>query len=398
MNRSLPELDFDGLGLNPAHPVPGLEEWRQQVRRFVDRHISPGIEDFNRTGTFPDELYRHAAAEGLLGMGFPESVGGTGENATLQQRMVFAEELHRLGSGVVFADIATHWIALPPVVRQHNERLNAGVVRPVLAGEKKISFAVTEPGGGSDVGSMLTTAERKGDGWRISGRKTLISGLMRADFALVIARTGGEGSGGLSMFLLETDRPGVSREPVPGLEWYNASIGTLAMHEVELPADALIGEENHCFRDLTRQFNIERFSGAAAALALCRVSLADAIAFARERQVFGQRLIDHQVTRHKLVAMLRRLRAAQALLLHCVDKFEAGQPATSFDYADLSLLKIEASKTLEFIARDGLHLMGGSAYAAGARSERIQREARIFALGGGTEEVLGDFIGRQLRF
>lgn len=394
MSLSLPTLDFDGLGLSSTEPPEALAAWREQVRAFVDTHIAKHIDAWNQAGTFPDELYVRAAEAGLLGMGFPESLGGAGENASLQQRMVFAEELHRLGSGVVFADLATHWIALPPVVRQQNERLNEQVVRPVLAGQKKISFAVTEPSGGSDVGSMQTLVERHGDGWRLNGQKTLISGLLRADFVLVIARTGGAGSKGLSMFLLEAHLPGVTREQVPGLAWYNASIGTLSCENVELPADALIGEENHCFRDLTRQFNIERFSGAAAALALCRVTIADAIAFARERQVFGQRLIDHQVTRHKLVALMRRLRAAQALLLHCVDKFETGRP----DYADLSLLKIEASKTLEHCARDALHLMGGSAYTAGARSERILRESRIFALGGGTEEVLSDFISRQLRF
>lgn len=394
MNHSLPTLDFDGLGLAVSHQSKELSAWRQKVRGFVDQHIAGHINDWNQSGTFPNELYVQAAKEGLLGIGFAEQLGGAGENAPLQQRMVFAEELHRLGSGVVFADIATHWIALPPIARQQSQRLDDQVVRPVLAGKKKISFAVTEPGGGSDVGNMQTQAERHGDGWRLSGEKTLISGLMRADFGLIIARTGGAGSKGLSMFLLETNRPGVSREPVPGLGWYSASIGTLRCENVELPADALIGEENHCFRDLTQQFNIERFSGAAAALALCRVTIADAIAFARERHVFGQRLIDHQVTRHKLVALLRRLRAAQAFLSHCVAQFEAGQP----DYADLSLLKIEASKTLEFCAREALHIMGGSAYVAAARSERILRESRIFALGGGTEEVLSDFISRQLRF
>ena len=398
MSLSLPALDFDGLGLAASQQLEALAAWRQQVRGFVEQHIAANINDWNQSGTFPDELYVQAAAAGLLGTGFPKQFGGTGEDSSLQQRMVFAEELHRLGSGVVFADLATLWIALPPVVRQQNLRLDDQVVRPVLAGKKKISFAVTEPAGGSDVGNMQTQAERTAGGWRLSGEKTLISGLLRADFVLIIARTGGAGSKGLSMFLLETDRVGVSREAVPGLGWYNASIGTLRCDHVELPADALIGEENHCFRDLTQQFNIERFSGAAAALALCRVCLADAIAFARERQVFGQRLIDHQVTRHKLVALLRRLRAAQALLLHCVGKFEAGQPATAIDYTDLSLLKIEASKTLELCAREALHLMGGSAYAAGARSERILRESRIFALGGGTEEVLSDFISRQLRF
>lgn len=387
-------LDYDGLRPPASGLTPELDAWRTKLRGFVQQHIEPQIDTWNRSGTFPDALYQQAAAAGILGMGFPQALGGCLENASLYHRIIFAEELHRLGSGVVFADLATHWIGLPPVVRQQDARLDEAVVKPVLAGEKKIAFAVTEPGGGSDVGRMTTRAEKVDGGWQVSGEKTLISGAMRADYILAAVRTGGDGMKGISLLLIDAHAAGISREPVPGLRWYNASIGTIRFDRTPVPEHCLIGEENRGFASLVQQFNIERFSGIAATLGMSRICLAQAIAFAREREVFGQRLIDHQAIRHKLVDQVRALRVAYAYLDQCVERFERGDNIV----ADLGLLKVQATTTLEKCARECLHVLGGTAYQGNATLERILRESRIFAIGGGTEEVLRDLVARQLQF
>jgi len=387
-------LDFDGLRPTAAGLTSVHAEWRQKLRNFVDTQVNPHLDAWNRAGTFPDELYLKAARAGILGMGFPEALGGCNEHAGLYHRIIFAEELHRLGSGVVFADLATHWIGLPPVVRSGNSRLEQEVVRPVLAGEKKIAFAVTEPGGGSDVSQLTTRAEKCSDGWRVSGTKTLISGAMRADYVLTAVRTGGEGMQGISLLLMDVSAGGVSREPVRGLEWYNASVGTLQFDRTPVAAHCLIGNENQGFVSLLPQFNIERFCGVAAALALARVCLAEAIAFARQREVFGKRLIDQQSIRHKLVDLVRAVRVTYSYLDHCVERFERGENMV----ADLCMLKVQAITFLEHCARESLHVLGGTAYQGTAMLERIYRECRIFAVGGGTEEVLRDMTAKQLKF
>lgn len=387
-------LDFDALRPPSPHFTVAHADWRRQVREFVDSEIAPFMDDWDRAGTFPDELYLAAAQAGILGMGFPAAQGGCLEEAGLYHRIILAEELHRLGSGVVFADLATHWIGLPPVVRQDKPQLNDEVVRPILAGEKKIAFAVTEPGGGSDVSRLETHAIKQGSEWLVSGEKTLISGLMRADTILTAVRTGGPGIGGLSLLLIDSTLPGLHREPVEGLAWYNASIGTVRFDSVAVPEHCLIGAENRGFLDLVPQFNIERFSGVAATLAMGRVCVAEALAFARQRETFGKRLVDHQAMRHKLIDLVRALRVAYAYLDQCVWRFEKGEDIV----ADLCMLKIQATTTLEYCAREALHTMGGTAYAGTARLERIYRESRIFALGGGTEEVLRDLAARQLKF
>lgn len=385
-------LDFDALRPPSPFLTPAHDAWRSKLRTFIDTHVALHLDDWDAAADFPDELYVQAAKDGILGMGFREDLGGTGEDIGLYDRILFAEEFFRLGSGVVFADLATPWIALPPIISGGAPEMLDRVARPVLAGQKKIAFAVTEPGGGSDVSGFTTTAKRRGDVFVVNGGKTLISGAMKADYLLTAVRTGGPGMGGLSMLLIETDRPGVTRGPLPGLQWYNKNNGWLKFDNVEVPVSNLIGEENRGFAGLASQFNIERFSGIAATLAMTRTCVAEAIAFARERQTFGKRLVDHQVMRHKIVDMVQRLKVAYAFLDILVWRFERGENVI----ADLAMLKIQATTTLEHCARESLQVLGGRAYTGGNRVERIYREARIFVIGGGSEEILRDLAGRQL--
>lgn len=387
-------LDFDGL----RPPSPFMSEahaqWRARVRDFVTREIEPNLDGWEASGTFPDSLYASAAQAGLLGVGFPERVGGNTEDADPYFRVIFSEEMHRPGAGVVFADLATHWIGLPPVVQFGSAELQESVVRPVLAGKRRIAFAVTEPSGGSDAGALQTRAERRDDHWLVNGSKTLISGALRADYVLTAVRTGSAGAGGISLLLIDAASAGIERHGVPGLRWYNASIGTVEFRDVRAPLDRLIGPENRGFAGLARQFNVERLSGIAATLAMSRTAVAEAIAWAQRREAFGKRLVEHQALRHKLVDLVRSIRVSYAYLDQCIWRLQRGDAAV----ADIAMLKVQATRTLERCARDAMHVLAGQAYSGTTRVERIYREARIFAIGGGTEEILDDLAARQLGF
>ncbi len=387
------KLDFDGLRPPSPFLTPVHEQWRAQLRQFVETHIAPHLKQWDADGTFPDALYGEAARAGLLGMGFSTEHGGTGA-VDLYHRILCAEDFFRLGSSVVFADLATHWIALPPIINAASDALRERIVRPVLAGDRRMAFAVTEPSGGSDVGAFQTTAERRGETFIVNGAKTLISGALRADYLLTAVRTGGSGSGGLSLLLIDAKLPGVTCEPIEGLAWYNRNNGAIRFNDVQVPVGNLVGVENKGFAGLAHQFNVERFSGIAATLAMARAALAEAIAFARERQAFGKRVIDHQVTRHRIVAMIQRIDMVYAWLDMVVWRFEHGETAV----AELSMLKVAATATLEHCARDCLQVMGGRAYTGDNRVERIFRESRTFAVAGGAEEVLFDLAARQLGF
>ena len=390
--RTLPPLDFDGLRPPSPFMTDVHARWCARVRDFVTREIEPNLAAWEASGTFPDSLYEAAARTGLLGVGFPERLGGSNEHADPYFRVIFSEEMHRPGAGVVFADLATHWIGLPPVVQFGAPDLQESVARPVLAGKKRIAFAVTEPSGGSDAGALRTTAERRDGHWLVNGAKTLISGALRADYILTAVRTGAGGAGGISLLLIDASSPGIERRIVPGLRWYNSSIGTIEFRDVRVPLDRLIGPENKGFAGLAKQFNIERLSGIAATLAMSRTALAEAIAWAQQREAFGKKLVEHQALRHKLVDAVRSIRVAYSYLDQCIWRLQQGDSAV----ADIAMLKVQATRTLERVAREAMHVLGQHGYSGANRVERIYREARIFAIGGGTEEILNDLAARQL--
>ena len=220
-----------------------------------------------------------------------------------------------------------HGIGLPPVLNWGPEEMQAEVAPPVLRGEKWISLGITEPGGGSDVANLATTATRDGDHYVVSGSKTYITGGMRANWVSTAVRTGGPGAAGVSMLLIPTDADGFSRTPLDRkMGWWASDTATLYFDEVRVPVANLIGAENEGFRVIMTNFNSERMGMAAAMEAYARVCLEEAVAWATERETFGKRLADHQVIRHKIAQMKQQLNATQAYIRLCYESIEAGTP------------------------------------------------------------------------
>jgi acyl-CoA dehydrogenase len=385
-------LDFDSARLPNPHLTEAHEAWRTQLRRFVDTEIAPFADAWDEAGSIPAGLWPKAAAVGLLGLGYPEQYGGTSEGIDSWHHWIVAEELARFAVGGVNASLMVHGIGLPPVINWGSEAMKQAVAPPVLAGEKHIALGITEPGGGSDVAALATTAVRDGDHYVVNGSKTYITGGLRADWVSTAVRTGGEGHGGVSMLLIPTDAEGFSRTPLDRkMGWWASDTATLYFDNVRVPVDNLIGEENQGFRVIMTNFNGERVGMAAAMEALGRVCLEEAVQWAQERRTFGRRLADHQVIRHKIAQMKQKLNATQAYLRACYEAIEAG----SANPGDIALLKVQASETLEFCAREAMQVLGGIGYLRGNRVERIYREVRVNAIGGGSEEIMRDLAARQ---
>ena len=385
-------LDFDSARL----PNPNLREdhhaWRAQLRRFIDTEIMPYAEDWDEACHIPIELWPKAAAVGLLGMGDPEEFGGTREGIDAWHLWVTNEELSRVGVGGVAASLMVHGIGLPPVINWGSQAMKEMVAPPVLAGLKHIALGITEPGGGSDVAQVATTAVRDGDHYIVNGSKTYITGGMRANWVSTAVRTGGEGGRGISMLLIPTDAEGFSRTQLDKKQgWWASDTATLYFDNVRVPVSNLIGEENKGFLVIMTNFNGERMAMAASMEAQGRVCLEEAVAWARERVTFGKRLADHQVIRHKIAQMKQKLNATQAYIRICFEAIEAGNA----NPGDIALLKVQASETLEFCAREAMQILGGIGYMRGSRVERIYREVRVNAIGGGSEEIMRDLAARQ---
>ena len=369
------------------------EAWRDTVRRFVDREIIPHASAWDEAGEFPRELYRKAATAGLLGMGFPEEYGGV--PADYFFRIVSAEEFARAGSGGLSASLFSHTIGAPPIAAVGSEELKRRVLPGILSGEKISALAITEPGGGSDVASLRTSARKEKGEYIVNGEKTFITSGMRADYYTVAVRTGGPGAAGVSLLLIERDRPGFTRTELKKMGWWCSDTATLHFDHVRVPAANLIGEENAGFRAIMRNFNSERLGMAAGATGFAQTCLDDALDWARQRQTFGKPLIGHQAVRHKLVDMQARVHAARALLYDTAWKLTEA-PREPAHIAQLAILKNVATDAMQFCADAAVQTLGGAGFVRGTRAERIYREAKVMQIGGGSTEIMKDLAARQL--
>jgi acyl-CoA dehydrogenase len=385
-------LDFDSARLPNPNMRPEHHEWRTQLRKFMDAEIMPYAQDWDEACHIPIELWPKAAAVGLLGVGYPEEFGGTKEGIDSWHMWIVNEELARIGVGGIPASLMIHGIGLPPVINWGSQALKEMVAPPVLAGEKHISLGITEPGGGSDVAQLATTAVRDGDHYIVNGSKTFISGGMRANWVSTAVRTGGEGARGVSMLLIPTDAEGFSRTQLDKKQgWWASDTATLYFDNVRVPVANLIGEESKGFLVIMTNFNSERMAMAASMEALGRVCLEEAVQWAQQRKTFGKRLADHQVIRHKIAQMKQKLNATQAYIRICYEAIETGNA----NPGDIALLKVQASETMEYCAREAMQILGGIGYMRGNRVERIYREVRVNAIGGGSEEIMRDLAARQ---
>ena len=383
---------LERIGKTPASPflTEEHEAFRDMMRRFVAAEIEPFAAQWDEAGEFPRELYLKAGKLGILGMGFPEEYGGTPCDRFMS--MIAAQELARAGSGGVSASLKSHTIGAPPIVYGGSKELKARVLPEILSGHKISALAITEPSGGSDVANLQTTAKRFGDHYIVKGEKTFITSGMRADYYTVAVRTGMGGGGGVSLLLIERDTPGFARTPLKKMGWWASDTATLYFDSCRVPAENLIGEESSGFKIIMRNFNSERLGMAAGCAASARVCLDEAIAYARERKTFGKRLTEHQVIRHKIVDMAQRVAATQAMLEMLIWRLEQGENPV----AEVCMCKNQATQTMAFCASEAVQIFGGAGYMRGPKVERIYREVKVNAIGGGTEEIMKDLASRQM--
>ncbi|QXQ05418.1 acyl-CoA dehydrogenase family protein [Sphingosinicellaceae bacterium] len=366
----------------------------QSVRRFVAAEIAPNIDRWEAEGELPRDLHRKAAAAGILGLNYPEEYGGHSDGFDVFHSLVQTEELAAVGAGGLGASLMTHGIGLPPILALGSEEMKRRIAPAVLSGDKIIGLAITEPSGGSDVAQLKTTAKLVGNKYVVNGSKMFITSGMRADYLTVAVRTGGPGAAGVSLMLVETDRPGVSRTRLDKMGWRCSDTAAIYFQDVEVPPENLIGPENGGFAGIMRNFNGERLGMAHGCCAMARTALAEAVEWATTRETFGKRLAQHQSIRIKLADCARQIAATQAWVDLCAWQMRAGRGLP----ADYAMLKVQATRMLESVAREAAQVLGGASYITGSKVERIYREVRVNAIGGGSEEIMLDLAGRQLGY
>ncbi|OBG18416.1 acyl-CoA dehydrogenase [Mycolicibacterium celeriflavum] len=378
---------------------PEREQLRKTVRAFAEREILPHVDEWERTGDLPRELHRKAGEAGLLGAGFPEAVGGGGGDGA--DAVVICEEMHHAGSpGGVFASLFTCGIAVPHMIASGDERLIDTYVRPTLRGEKIGSLAITEPGGGSDVGHLTTRAIRDGGPggfeYIINGAKTYITSGVRADYVVTAARTGGPGAAGVSLIVVDKDTPGfeVTRK-LDKMGWRSSDTAELSYTDVRVPAANLVGAENTGFIQIAGAFVSERVGLAAQAYSSAQRCLDLTVEWCRNRETFGRPLISRQQVQNTLAEMARRIDVARVYTRHVVERQLAGETNL---IAEVCFAKNTAVEAGEWVANQAVQLFGGMGYMSESEVERQYRDMRILGIGGGTTEILTSLAAKTLGF
>ena len=398
----------------PSEPVMSPDPYATPERRalralvadFTAREIAPHLPVWEREGQIPRELHRRAAEAGILGIGFPEEVGGSGGD--LIDVVVMTEALLEAGgSGGIISGLFSHGIALPHVVDEAARRRERGdaagaddlvarVIAPVLRGQAIASLAVTEPDGGSDVARLRTRAVRVDGGWEVSGAKLYITSGVRADVVVAAVRTGTaeEGAAGISLVLLDPRADGYAApRALDKMGWWCSDTAELSFDGVHVPESDVLGE-GLGFASLARHFVSERISIAVTAYSTAQRALDLTVAWARQRETFGRPLVSRQVVRHTLVEMARQVDVARVYTRDVARRYAAGD--------DVILPAVQAKKTAveacEYVVDRAVQFHGGMGYMRESEVERHYRDARVLGIGGGATEVMDDLAARLLGY
>jgi acyl-CoA dehydrogenase len=379
--------------------TPEREQLRKSVRAFAEREVLPHVDQWERSGELPRELHRKAGEAGLLGAGLPEAVGGGGGDGA--DSVIICEEMHYAGSpGGVFASLFTCGIAVPHMIASGDQRLIDTYVRPTLRGQLIGSLAITEPGGGSDVGHLTTRAVRDGSGknadYIVDGAKTYITSGVRADYVVTAARTGGPGAAGVSLIVVDKGTPGfeVSRK-LDKMGWRSSDTAELSYTDVRVPAANLIGGENSGFGQIAAAFVSERVALAAQAYSSAQRCLDLTVEWCRNRETFGRPLISRQQVQNTLAEMARRIDVARVYTRHLVERQLTGDTNLITEVCFAKNTAVEAG---EWVANQAVQLFGGMGYMTESEVERQYRDMRIIGIGGGTTEILTSLAAKTLGF
>ena len=386
---------------SPAWSTEERKALRATVRRFTEQEVLPNLEGWERAGELPRELSKKAGELGLLGVAHPVAAGGGGGD--LIDAITVNEEMHYAGgSGGLFASLFTCGISTPHLVAANNSAQLERWVKPTLAGELIGALAVTEPGGGSDVARIQTTARRDGDHFVVNGAKTFITSGVRADYVVAAVRTGDSGAGGISLLVVEKGTPGftVSRK-LEKLGWLCSDTAELAFQDARVPVENLVGAENSGFFQLAEHFLSERVALAAQAYSHAQRCLDLAVDWTRNRETFGKPLIDRQLVRNTLTEMARKIDVARTYTHALIDRSIVGAAEESAQQdliAEVCFAKNTAVETAEWVATQALQLFGGLGYMRESEVERHYRDVRILGIGGGATEVMNGLAARVLGF
>jgi alkylation response protein AidB-like acyl-CoA dehydrogenase len=364
---------------------------RASVRSFIERELAPNAEEWERDGNFPDWVFERMGELGFLGVHYPVEVGGQGGDYL--SGLVLKEEMARCGSGGVGMAIAVQTdMATPPILKFGTPAQIDEYLKPAIQGKKIACLGITEPNAGSDVANIQTTAVRDGTDWIVNGRKIFITNGVRAHFCTLVARTDKPaGYHGFSLFLVPTNTPGwnVTRR-LDKLGMHSSDTAEIAIEDLRLPADALLGEEGKGFYQIMWELQGERLVGAAGSIAGSQLLFERCLQYAKERSAFGHPIGKFQAISHRLATMATEIEAARQMIYDAAWKFSKGE----YPVKEISMAKLYGGIVANRVANEAMQIFGGAAYSMELPVQRAWRDTRLIRIGGGTDEIMREIIAK----
>lgn len=371
---------------------PEHDELRASVRAFVETELAPHANEWEANKDFPDWVFKRMGDLGLLGLGYPEEYGGAGGDYLCN--VVLAEEMTRCNSGGVAMAIAVQTdMAVPPVFKFGTEEQKQRYLVPAIKGEKIFCLGITEPNAGSDVEGIETTATKTDGGWIVNGRKIFITNGRRANAMVLVAKTDRtQAHKGVSLFVIDTDTEGFEvARTLDKVGMHTSDTAELAFTDMFVPDDALLGKEGEGFYNISWELQGERLIGAAGAIEGARRTFEAALAYAQQRETFGKPIGKHQTIKHALADMATEVEAARQLVYTAAWKVNQGE----YPVREISMAKLLTGEVAWKVVDKALQIFGGYGYAMEFPIQRAWRDARLIRIGGGTDEVMREVIGRM---
>ena len=367
------------------------EMFRKTVKDFVKREIKPNGEHWEEMGEVPREVFQNLGELGILGARYDEKYGGSGRD--FWYTLILCEELARSNYiGAAVSILMQCEMCTAAIHEEGSEELKQQYLVPAIKGELLGCLGVTEPSTGSDVGSIRTAARREGDSFIISGAKTFITNGAIADYVLLAVRTGGKGTGGVSLIIIPTSIPGFSvGRKLRKMGVHSSATAELTFEDCVVPASNIIGEENAGFKYIMHHFQGERIVLCGFALGAMEALMKEAVSYGESRQIFGRPVVEYQIWRHNLADLYTQIMAARQLTYFAVDAVNSGIRAEK----EISMAKLFTANLVKEVANEVLQMHGGYGYMEEYPVCRIYRDVAAFTIGGGTNEVMREIIAKQ---
>lgn len=365
--------------------------FRETLRAFIQKEILPHIDEWEKRGEIDRRIWKRMGDMGFMGLNYPEQYGGLALD--FYYSMILCEELsHCFSGGFTIAALVIQYMSAPYLLKYATEELRERYLRPVIAGEMVSAVAITEPGAGSDVKSIKTTAVRTGDYYIVNGSKTFITNGYYGDFFITAVKTAPDkGTKGISLLLIDRHTQGISANKINKLGWHASDTAELAFDQVKVPASNLIGAEGEGFRYLMDGLQLERLTAAIHSVATAESALQYTLEYLQQREAFGKKIAEFQAVRHRIAQITADIATTKAFVYHCCDLQYEG----TYAVRECSIAKLQASELAVQAVGQCLQFFGGYGFTEDYKIARLYRDVRVGTIIGGTSEIMLEIIAKM---